>query len=50
VIARYVCGLSHMTCTRSILSGISMSMGSGDKLNTATHLLLFVWVGFKQIS
>ena len=29
VTARYVCGSSHMTCTRFILNGISMSVGSG---------------------
>lgn len=29
VTARYVCGSSHMTCTRFILSGISIFMGHG---------------------
>ena len=33
-IAHYVCGSSHMTCTRSILSGISISMANGfPKIN-----------------
>ena len=38
--ARYVCGSSHMTCTRSILSGISMSMESGS-IDSCLSLWLF---------
>lgn len=40
VTARYVCGSSHMTCTRSILSGISMSMESGS-IDSCLSLWLF---------
>ena len=40
VTARYVCGSSRMTCTRSILSGIFISMGSGS-IDSCLSLWLF---------